>query len=91
MARLYTCKISMKPLNYYMGEVIAPPQIESFILESRSENNGRSCRDLMRDLLDALGTGWFRPNSYGWTDQWIAVQSADTWRRLIRWLAMEVI
>ena len=77
----------MKPLNYYMSEVEIP---EDLALEFEYDN-GKAARDLMRDLLDALGTGWFRPQSTSQCDRWIAIQSPDTWRRIIRWLAMEVI
>ena len=83
----------MKPLNYYMSEVEVPEHLdlEHNLTLSRDHDNGKACRDLVRDLLDAIGTGWFRSHSTSQCDRWIAIQSPDTWRRLIRWLAMEVI
>ena len=76
-----------------MSEVEVPDSLnlEQNIRLAAKTDNGRAARILMGDLVTALSEGWFRERSYNWVDQWIATQSPDTWRRLVRWLAMEVI
>ena len=77
----------MKPLNYYMSEVEAPPEIE--------EKNSYDLSEMIRDLANAISVGYFR--LYEKLDyletvhKWFHEQSRTTWVGVLRWLAMEAI
>ena len=81
----------MKPLNYYMSEVEAPPEVEEAILALKPNTHLL----LIQELALAIGRGgWYSFNPYEQFEVfygWIAKQSPETYKGLIRWLAMEVI
>jgi hypothetical protein len=89
LARPSTDK-SMRPINYYVSEVVAPPEIEEAITSLDLYDN----TELAKDLLDAIAVGYFKPREKLESPEihlWIKPQSAITWRGLLRWLVMEVI
>jgi len=79
-------------INYYMSEVTAPPEIESLM-------RGLDLYDLselIRSLAEAIATKYFELHNRNLSyspeiADWLRVQSCDTWVRVLRWLAMEVI
>ena len=80
----------MKPLNYYMSEVEAPPEVERAVLALTHASH----LFLIRELAIAIGQEGYSYTPYEQYETfngWIVKQSPDTWRGVLRWLAMEVI
>ena len=82
----------MKPLNYYMSEVEAPPEIEKLIRTLDIYD----LSELVRELAEAIATKYFELYNRNIAfsaelAEWLRVQSCDTWVRVLRFVSMEVI
>ena len=74
-----------------MSEVEAPPEIENLI-KGLDLND---CLSIVRSLADAIQTGCYEDyyllGAPEELVEWFSQRSPETWVRVLRWLAMEVI
>lgn len=86
----------MKPLNYYLSEVEAPPEVEEYFLQLDMDDK-LYLGQMLCTYIDRADKNYeirWKENISSYSKikvEWLSQQSRDTWVRVLRWLAMEVI
>ena len=84
-----------------MSEVKVPPEIKKHLLRYHDNKEGVDlAKKLVNSIEDRDNTSDMSTSAWDWEncvpivtveDRWLSQQSRDTWVRVLRWLAMEVI